>query len=180
MSSPARLGGGIGREPGLILPRLILERMIAHARQESPVECCGLLGGRGPLVDSIYPLRNKDGSQTRYSAEEHDLIRAVRSIRDRSAEVVAIYHSHPRWPAIPSQTDLRENYWGLVPRPIISLLEDPPSVRVWVLESDRYHEMNWCVLETPEASVVEEGQDGSLYCPEVARGRGLPSDLPDS
>jgi proteasome lid subunit RPN8/RPN11 len=113
---------------------------------EAPLECCGLLGGLGKRVETFHPLRNADSSQTRYSADPADLIAAVRSIRESGAEVVAIYHSHPRWAAIPSRTDLAENFWGDVPRPIISLLDDPPTMRVWRLRPDSYDELTWRVV----------------------------------
>jgi proteasome lid subunit RPN8/RPN11 len=132
--------------PALVIPRPIHDQMISHALADAPLECCGLLGGVGGRVETFHPLRNADSSQTRYSADPADLISAVRSIRAAGAEVVAIYHSHPRWAAIPSRTDLAENFWGDVPRPIISLLDDPPTMRVWRLRPDSYDELAWRVV----------------------------------
>ena len=80
-----------------------------------------------------------------------DLIDAVVSLRGGGAEILAIYHSHPRWAAIPSQTDLRENHYGEVPRIIVSLLEEKPVVRVWRLDPDSYTEVDWQVVVGADA-----------------------------
>jgi [CysO sulfur-carrier protein]-S-L-cysteine hydrolase len=158
-------------DPPLEIPRDILNAMVAHCVREAPLECCGILGGissfvfgviaglavplhcRGmpggfaPRVSSIHPLGNIAASETRYDADPHDLISAVRALRERGAEILAIYHSHPRWEAIPSKTDLAENHYGLVPRIIVSLLRDSPEVRVWRLDTDSFSELPWQIVE---------------------------------
>ena len=47
------------------------------------------------------------------------------------------------WAAIPSRTDLETNYYGDLPRIIVSLLEEPPDVRAWRLEPNSYAELPW-------------------------------------
>jgi proteasome lid subunit RPN8/RPN11 len=135
----------------LEIPRDLHDAMVAHCLGEAPLECCGLLGGLAPRVSSFHPLRNAAASETRYDADPHDLIAAVVSLRDRGAEILAIYHSHPRWEAVPSKTDLRENHYGAVPRIIVSLLDEVPDVRVWRLDPDSYEELAWRIVE-PESS----------------------------
>jgi proteasome lid subunit RPN8/RPN11 len=139
------VSGGGGQVSGgvLTIPAAIRDAMVEHCLREAPLECCGLLGGVGPLVSSIHPLRNAEASETRYNADPQDLIRAVVDLRARAAEILAIYHSHPRWAAVPSQTDLRENHYGAVPRIIVSLLGPEPDVRVWRLDPDSYEELPW-------------------------------------
>jgi proteasome lid subunit RPN8/RPN11 len=127
----------------LTIPAAIRDEMVAHCVREAPLECCGILGGVAPVVSSIHPLRNAEASETRYTADAGDLIRAVVALRERGAEILAIYHSHPRWPAVPSKTDLRENHYGDVPRIIVSLLGPEPEVRVWRLDPDSFVELPW-------------------------------------
>ena len=128
----------------LIIPADIHDAMVAHCRRETPRECCGLLGGVRPRVSSFHPLRNvAPQGETRYDADPRDLIAAVTSLRAEHAEILAIYHSHPRWAPIPSATDLRENHYGDVPRIIVSLLGPEPEVRVWRLDPDCYTELPW-------------------------------------
>jgi proteasome lid subunit RPN8/RPN11 len=162
----------------LEIPRDLHDAMVAHCLREAPLECCGLLGGvasfvfvalaapaapaapaacRGlpggivPRASSFHPLRNAAASETRYDADPHDVIDAVVALRRRGAEVLAIYHSHPRWEAIPSRTDLRDNHWGPVPRIIVSLLGEIPDVRVWRLDPDSYQDLPWRIVE-PQAA----------------------------
>ena len=127
----------------LLIPIPILDAMVDHCRREAPLECCGILGGVAPRVSSFNPLRNIDASEVRYKADPRDLIQAVVSLRASGAEILAIYHSHPRWAAIPSRTDLRENHYGDVPRIIVSLLGETPEVRAWRLDPDSYEELAW-------------------------------------
>ena len=116
-------------------------------RARAPLECCGILCGIAPRVSLFYPLRNDRKSETRYNADPQDLIAAHIDFRHQGAEMLAIYHSHPRWQAVPSQTDLDENHHGPVPRIIVSLIGDSPEVRVWRLEPDSYQELPWAIVE---------------------------------
>ncbi len=135
----------------LSIPLIHHDAMVAHCVREAPLECCGLLGGVGDLVSSFHPLRNASASEIRYDADPRDLIAAVQDLRARGAGIVAIYHSHPRWAAIPSRTDLAENHYGEVPRIIVSLLGAVPEVRVWRLDPDSYEELPWTLVR-PGAS----------------------------
>jgi [CysO sulfur-carrier protein]-S-L-cysteine hydrolase len=139
----------MSQEP-LLIPGSILAAIFQHAKDESPRECCGLLGGKGRRVESHHRLQNADvgdDATTHYEAEPKELIAAVRSIREGGGDIVAIYHSHPKWPAVPSKVDLRENYWGETPRPIVSLLTEPPTMRVWILREHESTEVPWTTLE---------------------------------
>lgn len=129
--------------PALEIPRDIHDAMVAHCVREAPLECCGLLCGTGPRVSLFYPLRNDTQSETRYNADPQELIAAHIDFRQKRAEILAIYHSHPRWQAVPSQTDLAENHYGPVPRIIVSLLGESPEVRIWRLDADSFEELPW-------------------------------------
>ena len=131
----------------LEIPRDIVDAMVAHCVREAPLECCGILCGVAPRVSLFYPLRNENQSETRYNADPHDLIAAHIDFRRQGAEILALYHSHPRWDAIPSQTDLAENYYGPVPRIIVSLKSDAPDVRVWRFEPDTFQKLPWKIIE---------------------------------
>lgn len=148
------------QEPTILrLPAEIHDAMVAHCVREAPLECCGLLGGKGATVSSFHPLRNASASETRYDADPRDLIDAVVDLRARGREIVAIYHSHPRWVAIPSQTDLRENHYGPVPRIIVSLLGPIPEVRIWRLDPESYEELAWQVVRNSGDASASGGLD---------------------
>ncbi len=134
----------------LEIPAEFHDAMVAHCVREAPLECCGLLGGVGSVASSFHPLRNASASEVRYDADPGDLIAAVRSLRARGAEILAIYHSHPRWEPVPSRTDLAENHYGDVPRIIVGLLGETPEVRVWKLGPESYEELPWRIGEADD------------------------------
>ena len=136
----------------LEIPRDLHDAMVAHCERESPLECCGILGGKSGRVWTIHPLRNDLKSETRYNADPRDLIAAHIDLRQRGADIMAIYHSHPRWQAVPSKTDLDENHYGPVPRIIVSLIGEWPEVRVWQLEPDSFRELPWRIVEREAAN----------------------------
>ena len=155
-------GGPIDAVP-LEIPLSILRKMIDHClrgRPDGGRAACS--AARPPGPGRSTPLRNRLNSESRYDADPTDLILAVREIREAVAEIVAIYHSHPRWAAIPSRTDLAENHYGDVPRIIVSLLDDRPDVRIWRLEPDRYEELPWRVVDDPEP--IEPQGPNSIDC----------------
>ena len=125
----------------LRVPHELYQAMIEHSRADAPMECCGVLGGRGRVASTIHRFRNAAASPTRFEADPADVIRAVQELRARGEEFVAIYHSHPQWRAIPSKTDLARNGYGDLPQIIVGLLDEPPEVRAWRLEPSSYDEI---------------------------------------
>ena len=82
--------------------------MLAHAREEAPRECCGLLvGGATSIVKSVR-ARNLDAKATRYLIAPEDHFAAIRSARAERLDVVGAYHSHPSSTPVPSATDIAE------------------------------------------------------------------------
>jgi proteasome lid subunit RPN8/RPN11 len=89
--------------------------MVAHARQTYPNECCGAMLGRlddgSKIVRVAMPLENAfAGAQaTRYELRPEDLLAADRAARERSLDLIGIYHSHPDCDAYFSATDLKNS-----------------------------------------------------------------------
>jgi proteasome lid subunit RPN8/RPN11 len=108
----------------------LLDEILAHSREDAPNECCGLVGGRDGAATTIYRARNEFASPTRYNVHPEDLIRIVNAIESAGEELVAIYHSHTRSAAYPSETDV--NLAANWPDPvylICSLAGEEPDVR---------------------------------------------------
>ncbi len=82
--------------------------MLAHAREEAPRECCGLLVGRETSIVRSVRARNLDAKATRYLIDPEDHFAAIRSARTEGLEVVGAYHSHPSSAPVPSATDIAE------------------------------------------------------------------------
>lgn len=110
--------------------------MYAHAREASPAECCGLIGGfeRG-AAQSIYPLRNVAANALiAYEAAPEELFAAQRTMRQRAEQLLGIYHSHPRSAEpLPSETDVRLAYYPAAVYFIIGLAGDEPCLRAFRL-----------------------------------------------
>jgi [CysO sulfur-carrier protein]-S-L-cysteine hydrolase len=102
----------------------LIDEMVAHAREDLPNECCGLVGGRDGEATTVYPMRNEFASPLRYKFDSQDNFRVNREIDDAGEEVVGIYHSHTRSPAYPSQTDVNEAQVWPEPVYLIVSLED--------------------------------------------------------
>jgi proteasome lid subunit RPN8/RPN11 len=127
--------------------------MVAHAIQDLPNECCGLLAG--PLVPELpdqtvtqcFPLLNAEASPRAYTSDPKSLFNAHRAMREHGLEILAIYHSHPTTDPIPSRKDLEWNYHGsAVVHLIISLKAEVPLVRAWRLQENDFADAEWMIL----------------------------------
>lgn len=122
---------------GLFLPRAVADALLSHARAEEPNEACGLLAGSLTTghASAYHAARNAEESPLRYTVHPDDLLHITLAIDDGGEELLAIFHSHTRSPAVPSATDLREARY---PEPfylLASLSESgaPPerALRAW-------------------------------------------------
>lgn len=124
----------------ITLSRAQIEEMYAHARESSPAECCGLIGGIKSEARTIYRLRNvARDSLTGYEAAPEELFAAQRLMRDRRERLLGIYHSHPRSSdPFPSATDVRLAYYPAAVYFIIGLGETGERLRAFrISERDR-------------------------------------------
>ena len=121
--------------------RDVRDQLIAHAREESPRECCGLLLGRGDEVAEVRRARNVAASPaTRFVIDPKDHIDARRDGRARGLEILGFYHSHPHGAAVPSATDVAEAAYPGSIYAIIGLGAEVPEVRVFEFADGNFHE----------------------------------------
>ena len=113
-----------------MLRRALVEELFAHARRESPRECCGLVGGVGREGRSVYPLTNVAARpEVSYEAAPAELFGAQRRMRERGERLVAIYHSHPREAEPrPSERDVRSAFYPSALYLIIGFAETREAV----------------------------------------------------
>lgn len=124
------------------IARPLIDEIVAHARDAAPEECCGLVGGRDGAATTVYRARNEFASASRYNVHPQDLIRIVNEIESAGEELAAIYHSHTRSAAYPSQTDV--NLAANWPDPvylICSLAGEQPQVRGFRIRGGRIDEV---------------------------------------
>ena len=116
----------------------LINEMVAHAREDLPNECCGMVGGKDGVATSVYRARNLFESPLRFGVHSDDLFRITqKEMPAQDEELVAIYHSHTKTAAYPSQTDLNEaqKSWPEVIWMIVSLEdEDAPDVKGYRLK----------------------------------------------
>lgn len=105
--------------------------MIAHAKEEAPNECCGILAGSDSRVMKLYRAENAEASPSRYSVDPRDLLRIHREIEYSGWELLGIYHSHVQTEAYPSPTDAKLAFWPDSLYFIISLSRPQPSIRAF-------------------------------------------------
>jgi [CysO sulfur-carrier protein]-S-L-cysteine hydrolase len=112
------------------IARQLVDEIVAHAREEAPNECCGMVAGANGRATRVFRARNAEASPLRYAIHPQDQFRIMTEIEQRGEQIAGIYHSHTASPAEPSQTDinLAENWPD--PLYLICSLEDPDAPRV--------------------------------------------------
>lgn len=122
----------------LIIPRQILDDIIAHAKELTPYECCGFLAGVGNTVTKVYRIKNvvslegavesasfdeakvshlshlspEERAEIAFIMDSAEMFQAVKDMRKQGLKLQVVYHSHPKDPARPSPTDIKiANDW---------------------------------------------------------------------
>lgn len=128
------------------IPRQIVDEIVTHAREEAPNECCGLVGGRDDEATSLHRAENLHHSPLRF--EVANPVPLLRAIEDAGEELAAIYHSHTRSAAYPSQTDVNLARGWPDPLWLICSLENPatPEVRAFTIRDDVVEEVELQIL----------------------------------
>lgn len=120
----------------------LLEQILAHAREEAPNECCGVIAVAPASNDQpvravrVHRARNTAASPLRFEIDGLEVMGLLDSIEGDGLEIGAIYHSHTRTAPYPSQTDINfaVNWPGA--EWIIVGLADPsaPEIRSYLIE----------------------------------------------
>lgn len=115
--------------------------MVAHAREEAPNECCGILAGTAGHVKKLYRGINAEKSPVRYNIDPRQLIQIHQEIEASGWEIIGIYHSHTHSEAYPSTTDVHLAFWPDSLYLIVSL-ERPaqPVIRAFTIRDKQIEE----------------------------------------
>jgi [CysO sulfur-carrier protein]-S-L-cysteine hydrolase len=116
----------------------LIDEIVAHAREDLPNECCGMVGGVEGEARTVYRAENAEASPLRYSIDAREQFRLMRAIEEAREELVGIYHSHTKSPAYPSQTDVNLAGWPDAVYLIASLADaDAPAVKgFWIRDGE--------------------------------------------
>ena len=104
------------------------DELIAHAREEEPYECCGYARIEDGRIEEVF--RAESARRSKYGFEfGFETLMAANDLDDEGFGV-AVYHSHPRSAAVPSEQDRNVAQYDHWLNLIVSL-EDEPHVRAW-------------------------------------------------
>lgn len=96
---------------------------------------------RAKRVDRIFPCRNVDDQpKYRYMIDPSDQLEAFETIDAEDLDLIGFYHSHPRGPRGPSETDADRATWDDRSYLIISLDGDEPWIGSWVWREGEFVE----------------------------------------
>lgn len=123
----------------LTMHRASIRAVVLHARRARPREACGLLVGAGARVAFAVPIRNLARGRTRYRLDpaEHIALRRVLRAVTPAAQILGVYHSHPRGAAQPSDTDVAEALYPDWVHLIVGLAGRTPVVRAFRITRGR-------------------------------------------
>lgn len=126
----------------------LIDEMVAHARADLPNECCGMVGGVDGEASVVIPVVNSAASPLRFEMDPQGQYDALKAIEGDGRELLAIYHSHTKSAAYPSQTDVNQAVnWPDAIYLIVSLQDaDAPEVNGYWLKD----------LEIADAELVVE------------------------
>ncbi len=120
----------------MVVPQAVRAELRAHAAEEAPNECCGLLVFRNGVAERYERGRNTLASPYRYELE---IDPTLWFLEDEGYDL-AVFHSHPETEPIPSRTD-RElaGLWSGRPFLIYGLKLD--ELRAWRIARDEVVEL---------------------------------------
>jgi proteasome lid subunit RPN8/RPN11 len=120
----------------VVIPAHVRRALRAHAEEEAPNECCGLIVLRDGRAERYVRGRNRLASPYRYELE---IDPTIWFLEDDGYEL-AVFHSHPETEPVPSRTD-RElaGLWSGKPFLIYGLAHD--ELRAWRVSRDQVDEL---------------------------------------
>jgi [CysO sulfur-carrier protein]-S-L-cysteine hydrolase len=90
------------------ISRELLNDVIAHARDDAPNECCGMIASRDGEAVSVHRATNVAEDPVKlYVIDGEQQYKIQTEIENAGLQLGAIYHSHPASEPKPSATDIR-------------------------------------------------------------------------
>jgi proteasome lid subunit RPN8/RPN11 len=124
------------------VPREHLDAIVAHAREDAPNECCGLVAARDGEVTGTHRVTNTFASPLRFELDPVEQYKATERIEQAGQAMVGSYHSHTHSEAYPSQTDVNQwDPWPELVHLICSIAEDEPVVRAFKVADKQISEI---------------------------------------
>ncbi len=148
----------------------------SHAESTYPEECCGVILGHisdhSKTVVDIIPTENAWNRETavdfpnddinysrqrRYTIAPEKMLELQKSARERNLNIIGIFHSHPDYPAIPSEFD-RNFAWEEYSYIIVSVQKGQAGdIYSWVLDGDNPKGDAKAYRDFQQEEVMEKG-----------------------
>jgi proteasome lid subunit RPN8/RPN11 len=118
----------------------LYDEIVAHAREDSPNECCGMVASRDGEAVRVYRAANAAASPLRYEIDGAEQYRIQMAIDDEGLDLGAIYHSHTRTAPYPSQTDINLAFYPQALYVIVGLASEEADVRAYEIRDGKVSE----------------------------------------
>ena len=92
----------------MVIPGKLYDEIVDHARAEFPNECCGIVAANDGVAVKVFKATNIFASPMRYEIAPLEILDIQDQIDAEGWSFEAIYHSHTRSSAEPSQTDINQ------------------------------------------------------------------------
>lgn len=126
------------KETALELPRSLVNQILAHAQQNPDEEICGLISSINNSATEYYRIANiAENKKHHFEMSGTEQIAAMKKMRVQGEELLAIVHSHPDAPAIPSALDTEDDNYPDVYYLVVSLdTKGVLELRCYLLNED--------------------------------------------
>ena len=96
----------------IVLTNMQMSKILSHAEQAYPNECCGLLVGErsagAVFIREVHRSANMAPARAnQFEIDPQLRFDLERRVREEALDLVGVYHSHPDGDAAPSQTDIQ-------------------------------------------------------------------------
>jgi proteasome lid subunit RPN8/RPN11 len=119
------------------ISRALYDEIVAHAHQEAPNECCGMIASRDGVAHSVFRATNAAASPLRYEIDGMEQYQIQTEIEDAGLELGAIYHSHTRSEPYPSQTDINLAFYPDSLYVIVGVRSGESEVRAYTIRDGK-------------------------------------------
>lgn len=130
----------------LIIPVNISKKVLDHVNEKFPEESCGLLAGFDNKVTIEIPITNQLHSPIKYYLDPMELFKALEKIETIKLELLGIFHSHPKGPPKPSETDIKEFLYPGVATIICYPESNEWKMKAFLIEKGCYTEIELVLI----------------------------------
>jgi [CysO sulfur-carrier protein]-S-L-cysteine hydrolase len=116
------------------ISRADYDALVEHARAEAPKECCGYARLKDGRVEEVFRGHNERQSAYAFEMDAKSLLAA--NDLDDDGFGVAVYHSHPKSAAVPSEQDRNVAQYPHWINLIVSLKGEPTVRGWWIVDGD--------------------------------------------